>query len=525
MERIANILAFIFFLIFVGSGFYIASQQISAPKSVKENLRKAGENRKELVKTIRYFQEKGDSLQLQSLYFLLENMEGHSYGEVAIYDSTETEVPFFVLDFPDYETLRNELDSMETQYGGLHFALKKCDEDLQTMTSDILIENIEFAFKAWREKPWATSLNFDDFCEFILPYRGSNEPIESWRKTLLEKYQHISENMQDKTNPIEAAALINSDIKTWFTFDERFYLHPTDQGFAEMCKNGLGRCEDMTNMAIYALRANAIGITSDYTPHWADTSNNHAWNAVLTGDGEVVPFMGCESNPGEYNLRSKMAKAYRKTFARQSKNLAFKLEDWESAPSWLSGKFYSDVTTSYTKVADVILESNSIPDSTRFAYLCVFNSGEWRAIHWGKISDKNSVKFNDMGIDICYLPMFYRHKKLEPAGAPFILSKTGEILVFSMDSTKTQPVKLISTTRKTIAQAIENKEITFLENGVEYEFFYWADEWIEIGTKTATEKPLVFDDAPKNALFWLTKKDSRKQERIFGIEDGKQIWR
>lgn len=496
---------------------------IDTSADILKIVRKSGKNRPQFVKMFRYFQEKGDSLELEALYFLVKNMEEHSYGELAIYDSTETEIPFFVLDFPNYETLRNELDSLETKNGELHWGRKQKQEDLRTITAEILIENIEFAFKAWREKPWAKSLEFDDFCEYVLPYRGSNEPIESWRIELFEKYQNIEEKMEDKTNPIEAAAIINSDVKTWFTFDERFYLHPTDQGFSEMCKNGLGRCEDMTNMAIYALRANGIGVTSDYTPHWADTGNNHAWNAVLTGDGEVVPFMGCESNPGEYNLRSKMAKAYRKTFSQQTKNLAFQLKDWESVPPWLSGKNYADVTTDYTKTSDVKLTLDSIPDSTRFAYLCVFNSGEWRAIHWGEIFE-NKVLFNDMGTDICYLPMFYRHKKLEPAGEPFILSKTGEVLPFSMDSTKTEQVKLISTTRKTIEKATENKEITFLENDAEYEFFYWASEWISLGTKMATEKPIRFDDVPKNALFWLTKKDSRKEERIFTIENEQQIW-
>lgn len=37
----------------------------------------------------------------------------------------------------------------------------------------------------------------------------------------------------------------------------------------------------MTNLAIFAMRANGLAVTSDYTPFWADSSNNHAWNAIL----------------------------------------------------------------------------------------------------------------------------------------------------------------------------------------------------------------------------------------------------
>ena len=70
----------------------------------------------------------------------------------------------------------------------------------------------------------------------------------------------------------------------------------------------------MTNVTIYAMRANGLAVTSDYTPYWANSGNNHAWNAILTGEGKVVPFMGAEANPGEYRLANKLAKVYRKTW-------------------------------------------------------------------------------------------------------------------------------------------------------------------------------------------------------------------
>jgi len=145
--------------------------------------------------------------------------------------------------------------------------------------------------------------------------------------------------MADPSDPIEAAVLINDDIKSWFKFDPRFYYHPTDQGLSEMLENGMGRCEDMTNITIYAMRANALGITSDYTPYWANSGNNHAWNAIVAPDGKVTPFMGAESNPGKYRLANKMAKTYRKTFSKQKNNLVFQKKKQEKVPGWLAGKY------------------------------------------------------------------------------------------------------------------------------------------------------------------------------------------
>jgi len=493
------------------------------PKDVRKNLIKAKGNRSELLNAIHYFKSKGDSMQLDALYYLIRNMEDHCYSEFCLFDSTNTEVQFNVLDYENYDSIIVGIDEIESEQGELHYGRKQLVSDLETITCDLLVENIELAFKSWNENPWSSKISYDVFKEYILPYRGSNEPIEHWRNELVSKFSELKNDVLDSTNLIEVAKFINKDIKSWFTFDPRFYLHPTDQGYAEMCKTGLGRCEDMTNLAIYAMRANAVPVTSDYTPHWADTGNNHAWNAILTPNGEAIPFMGCESDPTDYTLRNKMAKAYRKTFSKQYDNLAFKLKDWEKAPGWLSGKYYIDVTKQYTEVADVKIELSEFPDSVRFAYLCVFNSGDWKAIHWSEIKNKSAV-FTDMGIGIVYLPMFYIEEELVPCEVPFILKKDGSIReLYEVDDNLTT-VKLISTTKTTIEDATEGKIITFLENGVDYEFFYWDDEWKQIGTKTASDEPLSFSDVPSKCLYWLVKKDSRKEERIFTLKNGNQIW-
>jgi len=66
--------------------------------------------------------------------------------------------------------------------------------------------------------------------------------------------------MTKPSDPVEAASLINGDIMTYFGFDPRFYYHPTDQGLADMLANRLGRCEDMTNITIYAFAPTASAL-------------------------------------------------------------------------------------------------------------------------------------------------------------------------------------------------------------------------------------------------------------------------
>ena len=54
--------------------------------------------------------------------------------------------------------------------------------DCHVIKAEYLIENIDLAFAAWQKRPWRHSLSFDEFCEWILPYRIGDEPLENWRK-------------------------------------------------------------------------------------------------------------------------------------------------------------------------------------------------------------------------------------------------------------------------------------------------------------------------------------------------------
>ena len=515
------IISLVMFLFVLSSG---CAKKSPYPPEVNKALKIAGDNRGELENVLSHYAAGDDSLKLQAACYLIANMEGHCYATYELCDTAGMHVDYNALDYPDYKTLKMAWDTLEALHGELDFEKKEKINDLETITADFLISQIDYAFLAWREKPWAKNLSFESFCEYILPYRGSNEPLESWRETFWEKYKNIDSNMKNPSDPIEAASLINDDIKSWFSFDPRYYYHPTDQGLAEMLKNRMGRCEDMTNLAIYAMRANGLAVTSDYTPYWANAGNNHAWNAILTPDGKVVPFMGAERNPGKYHLANKMAKVYRKMFSKQKGNLVFQEKKQEKIPRWLAGKSYIDVTADYVDVCDVTVTfKQEVPDSVDIAYLCVFNSGEWKAIHWGRIKNC-SVVFTDMGKDIAYLPALYINEEIEPFGAPFVLRDDCTIKKLEPVKEKTISARLVSTTRRKQEISTDGIAKTFLSPGQEYELFYWEDGWQSLGKSVAGDKPLVFDGVPAGCLYWLVAVDSDKEERIFTIDNGRQIW-
>ncbi|KAA3631803.1 MAG: transglutaminase domain-containing protein [Calditrichaeota bacterium] len=501
-----------------------AAEYTLESEDIQNVLEKAGDNRVELEKAIAHYKDSPEIQKYDALLFLIANMEEQGFVTYRLFDTTGSDVDINVMSFPDYDSLTNTVRAIEKEKGELDYERTDFIYDADKITAEYLINQIEYAFKAWSERPWAQHYDFIQFCRYILPYRGSNEPLEPWRKYFYDKYEHIISHMEDSTNPLEAAAIINDDIMTWFGFDPRFYYHPTDQGLSEMIANKLGRCEDMTNVSIYAMRANGLAVTSDYTPYWANTGNNHAWNAIVTADGDVIPFMGAEASPGKYQLHNKAAKVYRKTYDQQKENLIFVAPEETEIPRWLKGKNYIDVTRDYVDVSTVDVMLDEKKDDQLFAYLCVFNAGHWQPIHWGRIHE-GTAKFTDMGIDVAYLPAYYVDEEIVPAADPFVLHEAGEVFIQTPFDYK-QTVKLLSTTKRKLVESTDGIETAFFDDGKEYELFYWDIEWKSVGTKTASgTSPLVFDEVPVNAVYWLVANDSDREERIFTIDkDGQQVW-
>ena len=496
------------------------------PENVNHVIEKAGKNKAELEKVINHYKNPEDSLKLQAAYFLIGNMGNkHSFVSFVLVDSTDNILPFDVLEYENYNKLLDAWDSLESKFGPIHFKRDKFIKDYETITGDYLIKNIDLAFEAW-ERPWAKQLDFNQFCEYILPYRGSNEPLEDWRSYFLKEDAWLIDSMKGSDDPVKACTYLNNDIHSWFHFDERYYEHPTDQGLSEVLKTKKGRCEDMTNLAIYAMRSWGVPVMSDYTPHWANTGNNHAWNAVLDSEGKTIIFMGGEANPYDYHLRAIKAKVYRKTFASQPDCIMEIKKDWVKVPPYLNSNTQIDVTSEYVPVSDVKMRlTKAKPDSTEFAYICVFNSGEWKAMNWSFISDSLDVNFKDMGRGIAYLPAYYKNDEIIPAGEQFILTTSGELEFLTPDTLNTTEIKISVTTRRSSGLTTDDIAQAKLEAQKKYELFYWDYGWKSLANKPAENGILYFDNIPENSLLWMVKENSRREERIFTIgNEGEQIW-
>lgn len=487
------------------------------PPAVAAALAQAGLNRPQLEDALGRCVASGDAQKLEAAEFLIAAMPGRGFDTLSFKDPAGNDFEFDTLSHPNFAAAQAAFAELEKARGDAQMYRRSSQADLTTLSADLLITHIDAALLAWRTKPWAKTVDFDTFKRYILPYRGSEEPVEDWRTPLAARFASVERELKDPTDGRAAAAIIRTGVDKILGFSELYYLHPTDQSYSQMVAAKLGRCEDITNMCLYAWRASAIPCTMDYTPFWANRDNNHAWEVVLVGPLDTSVVHGS----------AKPAKIYRKEFAPQPESLGAQLKPGEEAPRGLRSRTIRDVTEQYVPVTDVSLSLSVKPEAARFAYLCVFNGGQWQPVAFGTADEAGRATFTKVGRDVAYLPAWYINEKLVPAGSPFVLEKDGTLDPLDSAAAGTTDLEL-AVLRPSVADPDTRREKPSVkaEAGKTYELLLWNDgAWKPLGEVEARESAaLSFPGVPQGRLLWMRAKGGDALERIFTIEAGKVRW-
>lgn len=392
----------------------------------KKNMASAGKNREELKKVIaRYQKNPGDSLKLKAAIFLIGNLETniHFEGEWL----REFDKIFTVTASLDHAGIRKVKDSIVGVLGEMNWAKIDIKEDLKVLSADYLIENIDQAYDSWQHAPWSSSVSFDAFCNYILPYNSFSEYPENWRNLLRERYQYILEDPDIPKTMEDVCCAIVDDERTWFRWTGEIANYPSPYpaaiSISNLLKGQRGACVDMANLAAYSARALGIPVAMDYVHRWGN-GGAHGWSALILTDSTFLPFLGAERRPGDYeSIREgefKPAKVVRHTLSYNESSFAARarMAGLNEIPQQLSDPRNLDVTSYYNTTADITLDiqgKNRTP-----VYLCVFRGDRWDAIDGGLIED-NKVVFKQMGRDLVYLPMYFKNYDYHPAAPPILL--------------------------------------------------------------------------------------------------------
>lgn len=372
----------------------------------------AGNNREELKKVLKYYQD--TPLKLEAAKFLIRNMPHWYSYEGWQLDSIRT-VLSYIAHTPNVYAMTKE--QREKWQNFSFYSLPKV-YDSHVVTSEYLIENIEAAFKEWTSRPWNKHLPFDDFCEFILPYRVGNEKLSNWRTLYREYYAHMLDSLYHGNDVIEACRIVNEElIRQDVKFNSELSIPHQDAIF--LFSNRVGYCRENCDLGLYAMRACGIPVTSEFFKYSPDYQQSHQWLTVRDTTGVFIQF-GYDKLVPRRNVYQtddrKKGKVCRFCYGLQEVQRD-KFNGITNLPEELQDFYIKDVTHNYFGKNLVTIP---IKTKEKNIYLGVFTVDGWRAIDIGTVS-KNSVVFSNIEPNIIYQPItFSINGEYYPVGFPFI---------------------------------------------------------------------------------------------------------
>ncbi len=154
--------------------------------------------------------------------------------------------------------------------------------DLDTLSTSLIEENVEYAYKARNRFAWAKDLPIELFYNDVLPYVTMDETRDMWRAQF---YDMIEPLVADCKDAGEAVAIINKEIKNLVKVEYNTKRRKANQSPAESMEIGMASCSGLSIILTDALRAVGIPSRIAGTPLWVTKEGNHNWNEVWI-DGE-----------------------------------------------------------------------------------------------------------------------------------------------------------------------------------------------------------------------------------------------
>lgn len=398
----------------------------SGNERLKYALDFAGSNRAELEQVLAHYTDSG--LKYKAACFLIENMPRYYAYEGELLDSlrgVQTSIYY-------KKILSNEL---KKKWSGFPYQNLNKVYDAHVMRADYLIENIDMAFMAWQERTWREVVSFDEFCEWILPYRIGDEPLENWRRTYYQRYSALLDSVYRGRDVVVAAdSLMRRVSKAGWVYNEALSLPRLGPLF--LLKHCVGTCRETCDYTAYILRSVGIPVGTDLI-HSSLSGGGHQWSVLKDTTGGVVPFWLDSVVRGVDDGRKK-GKVFRMCFGQQQEKIQGMMTD-RSVARVLRDLYQKDVSSDYFGENSVEVEVESRACG-KYVYLGVFSSSGWIPIDIASHA-KGKALMRNVEEGVVYVPISSPNGRLEAVGYPFWL-KDGQVTYFRPES-KSAKVELL----------------------------------------------------------------------------------
>lgn len=161
---------------------------------------------------------------------------------------------------------------------GMAFLISYMPErDVKSLSADFLLENVEYAYKARAEFPWAKSVPDSVFLNDVVAYANLNENRESWRKDFYERFRKYVAPCKTMREAIDS---VNKNVRNELLVDYNTKREKPDQAPYESMRQHMASCSGLSILLTDAFRAVGIPSRVAGTPAWHDDRGNHNWNEV-----------------------------------------------------------------------------------------------------------------------------------------------------------------------------------------------------------------------------------------------------
>lgn len=421
---------------------------------LRDALRLAGDNRPELEAVLEHYRTvDNDPQKLDAAKFLIANMPPHySYRDTAAINSFYSKALEILGTGPSGDWQRDTLREIgDKYYPGI---MEDIIPDPLVIKADFLIYNIDHAFNAWRTRPWASQVTYEQFRDWILPYKiTERQSFDAWRDTLIAHYtDSLSKVSPDdlEHNTIYAVMEIvrkelhtkELDMKFRVLWEERNGIPMLSA--ATWVRMTYGNCRNFVDMGTSVFRSLALPAYVDYVPLWGRNNNGHSWYVFVSDKGREERTINSLIEPAgkKFFPYDRFPKVFRSTYAmnpriveyNKTARFRYKFEICEE-----------DVTDLYNLTSDIDVELlDGVKLKDKYAYIGMFSAtaeSKWRVLDFGTVK-KGKAHFQKMGRNMLYIALRYDNAGLLPISKPFILHKDGSIEYITLDNSSVRSVTL-----------------------------------------------------------------------------------
>lgn len=405
-------------------------------------LKAAGDNKSELIAVLKHYKrEDQDYEKLLAAKYLITNMPAHySYNDTSAINSYYCKA-LEILGTgtsPDWQ-----LDTLREISDRDYFAkVDKVISDVEIITSNYLINSIDKAFKDWRSCSWAKQLTFEEFKEWILPYKVTElQSFDAWRDSLSDHYSDslrvIPETDFERNTTYGAIEIVRNEIHTKQSALGHRVIWEERAGIplrsaATWMRMTYGSCLEYVTMGTAVFRSLGFPVVIDQVPSWGRNSEGHSWYVFLDDHGHEQATINSLIMPAGFQFYpyERIPKVWRNTYTINRDVIKYRNTSKYVHPFEICR---IDVTDRYNLTSDLIIEVDKgkrhLLKDNKYVYIAMAvktGNPQWKVLDYG-ILKKNKACFNNMGRNMLYIALGYDGKRLVPISRPFILHKNGSV--------------------------------------------------------------------------------------------------